>query len=132
RPLRGEPRQVAPRACRDPPPEASAAGRGEGPAGGGQDTHPDHPLYLPGDLRRDPGAGPDPCDAVASQRDAMTTLWRGRPTRTGTAPSRSATRMNRTSKRNPDFIKVRSCWNRWTAIIELFARRRPGRHRVDL
>jgi hypothetical protein len=26
---------------------------------------------------------------------------------------------------------LRKCWRRWTGIVELFARRRAGRHRVD-
>lgn len=39
--------------------------------------------------------------------------------------------MNRHTKPTAEVTKLRSCWNRWTAIIELFARRRPGRSRVE-
>jgi hypothetical protein len=34
-----------------------------------------------------------------------------------------------TSKSDPDVL--RDCWHRWTAIVELFARGRGSRHRLD-
>jgi hypothetical protein len=30
-----------------------------------------------------------------------------------------------------ELFALRRCWRRWTAVVELFARRRPGRRRVD-
>jgi hypothetical protein len=35
------------------------------------------------------------------------------------------------ARRRNDREVLRDCWGRWTAIVELFARRRPSRHRLD-
>src|SRR5262249_28422008 len=31
----------------------------------------------------------------------------------------------------PEFTALKSCWRRWVEIVELFARRKPARRRVD-
>jgi hypothetical protein len=31
----------------------------------------------------------------------------------------------------PEAVALRTCWRRWVSVVELFARRRPARRRVD-
>jgi hypothetical protein len=37
----------------------------------------------------------------------------------------------RRREQSPEKTTLRKCWGRWTGIVELFARRRVGRNRVD-